>query len=179
MTPQQTSAGQRGFPAVQAWLDARGVRYSVLEHEPTMTARAQAHATGVEEPAFAKTIALRDHDDYVMAVVPAGRLVDESRVRRLLGRSAHLRLATEDEMARDLDLFEVGALPPFGPMLPVPEVVDVRLLRHETVVCAGGDHRHSIVIEPRELLRIAEPRVADVCRQESSAHSRFHELPWP
>jgi len=179
MMLHETSTGLRGFAAVQEWLDARGVRYSVVEHEPTMTAQAQAQATHVDVPEVVKTIALRDHDDYVMAVVPGGRLLDESRVHALLGRSAHLRLATEEEMARDLDLFEVGALPPFGPMLPVPEVVDVRLLRHEKVVCAGGDHRHSLTVEPRELLRIAEPRVADICRPPSEPHSRFHELPWP
>jgi len=179
MATRETSTGRRGFDAVEEWLEARGVRHSVIEHEPTMTAQEQARATDVELSSVAKTIALRDHGEYVMAVIPAGRRVDESRVRSVLGRSAHLRLATEQEMAEDLDRFEVGALPPFGPMLPVPEIVDVRLLRHETVVCAGGDHRHSLVVEPRELLRIAEPRVADICRPESDAHSRFHELPWP
>ena len=69
------------------------------------------------------------------------------------------------------------ALPPFGPLLPAPEVVDVRLLYHDRVVCAGGDHRHSLSLDPRELVRVAEPRVADVCEREEPRHDEdFGEL---
>jgi prolyl-tRNA editing enzyme YbaK/EbsC (Cys-tRNA(Pro) deacylase) len=47
--------------------------------------------------------------------------------------------------------------------MPLPEVVDVRLLRHGRVTCAGGEHRRSVLIDALELLRITEPRVADIC----------------
>jgi len=45
-------------------------------------------------------------------------------------------------------------------------------------VCAGGDHRHSITLDPRELLRVTEPRVADLCEREDGRHDEdFSELP--
>jgi prolyl-tRNA editing enzyme YbaK/EbsC (Cys-tRNA(Pro) deacylase) len=56
----------------------------------------------------------------------------------------------------------VGAVPPFG-TARLPEVVDLRLLRHRRIVCAAGEHRCSVVIAAIDLLRIAEPRVADIC----------------
>jgi prolyl-tRNA editing enzyme YbaK/EbsC (Cys-tRNA(Pro) deacylase) len=40
----------------------------------------------------------------------------------------------------------------------------VRLLRHQRIVCAAGEHRCSVVIAAVDLLRIAEPRVADICQ---------------
>jgi prolyl-tRNA editing enzyme YbaK/EbsC (Cys-tRNA(Pro) deacylase) len=48
-------------------------------------------------------------------------------------------------------------------MLPRAEVVDRRLLEHERILCAGGDHRHSLVVDPRDVVRIADAKVADVC----------------
>jgi hypothetical protein len=65
-------------------------------------------------------------------------------------------------LVRDFPAFDVGAMPPFA-TTPLPEVVDLRLLRHDRIVCAGGEHRCSVRIDALELLRITEPRVADIC----------------
>ena len=167
-----------GFEAVRHYLENESVPFEVVEHTETTSAAADARASGVDLREAAKTLALRDNIGYRLAVVPSNRRLDEARVRAVLGASRQLRLATEEEMARDLPMFEVGALPPFGPMLPAPEIVDVRLLYHERVLCAAGDHRHSVMLDPRDLLRLAEPRVADICVHPETA-SRFHDLPAP
>jgi hypothetical protein len=46
---------------------------------------------------------------------------------------------------------------------PLPEVGDLRLLRHDRIVRDGGEHRRSVRMGALELLRITEPRVADIC----------------
>lgn len=86
------------------------------------------------------------------------------RVREVTGATHRLRLATEAEIARDLPPYEVGAVPPIGPGLPRIAIVDLRLLEHGRVVFAAGNHRHALLIPLKELLRVAEPCVADVCR---------------
>ena len=48
-------------------------------------------------------------------------------------------------------------------MLPSAEVVDQRLLEENLILCAGGDHRHSVLLDPRDVVRIADAKVADVC----------------
>ena len=151
-----------GIEAVTRLLERHGVRYDVVEHRATYSAAAEARATAVDPQATAKTVALHDHDGYRLAVVPASERLDVRRARKLLGASHHLRLATEEELRRDFPAFDVGALPPFG-TAPMPEVVDVRLLRHERIVCAGGEHRRSVIMSTLDLLRITEPRVADIC----------------
>jgi Ala-tRNA(Pro) deacylase len=165
-----------GIDAVTAFLDTHGVSHEVVEHRPTFSAAAEARASGVEPREAAKTLALRDHDDYRMAVIPATHRLDLARVRELLGCSSHLRLATEAELEADFPMFDVGAMPPLGPMMPMPEIIDVHLLYHDRVTCAGGDHRHSVRMDPRDLLRVCEPRVASIC-ESSDGRSRFRDLP--
>ena len=155
-------AVQQGIDAVTAFLDGSGVGYEVLEHEQTFSAREDARAAGVSPDDEAKGVLLRVGDGYCLAVIPASRQLDLRKVREILGGAA--RLATEREMAADYDQFDVGALPPFGPMLSAREIVDRRLLDHETIVGAGGDHRHSIRIDPNELVQVASPALADICQ---------------
>lgn len=153
-----------GLGKVTDQLDARGVPYDVIEHPETYTAVAEADAVRADPAATGKTLVLRDRGGYLLVLVPADRHVDLARVRELTGATHHLRLATEAEIASDFPLYEVGAVPPVGPGLPTVEIVDLRLLDHERAIVAGGDHRHALLIPIRELLRVVEPRVADVCR---------------
>jgi Ala-tRNA(Pro) deacylase len=178
-TPNKMEADRTpALEAVVEWLDSRHVSYDVVEHPETFAAVDEARATGVDPNAMAKTLALHDRPGYRLAVIPASRQLDLARAREALGASSHLRLATEAEMARDFSSFEVGALPPLGPMLPAPEVVDVHLLYVDRLLCAAGDHRHALAVDPRDLLRVVEPRVADICQHRDSTHDTdFSDLP--
>jgi Ala-tRNA(Pro) deacylase len=171
------TAETHGIAAVTAYLERQGVAYEVVEHRPTFSAAAEARASGAEPREMAKTLALHDRDGFRLAVIPALRRLDLHRVRELLGATSHLRLATEEELERDFPMFDVGALPPLGPMVPVPEIIDVHLLYHERILCAGGDHRHSVRMDPRDLLRLCEPRVASLC-EPMEGRSRFRDLPY-
>jgi Ala-tRNA(Pro) deacylase len=162
MSGGRTIAEPRGIDAVTRFLARRDVSYEVVDHDATYSAAAEARATDADPEATAKTVALRDRDGYRLAVVPASERVDVRRVRQLLGATHHLRLATERELERDFPAFEVGAMPPFA-TTPLTEIVDLRLLRHDRIVCAGGEHRRSVRMDALELLRITEPRLADIC----------------
>jgi Ala-tRNA(Pro) deacylase len=157
-----TSAEPSGIEAVTRLLERRDVRYEIVEHDATYSAAAEARATEADPEATAKTVALRDRDAYRLAVVPASERLDVRRAREVLGATHHLRLASERELERDFPAFEVGAMPPFV-TAQLPEVVDLRLLRHDRIVCAGGEHRRSVRMDVLDLLRIMEPRVADIC----------------
>lgn len=152
-----------GVAAVVEYLDAEGIQYELVEHEPTMSAGAEASATHRAPQQVAKTVVLHDGDRYVLAVVPASERLDLHKLRELLGASKSLRLATESEMRSDLPAVEVGAAPPFGPTPARAEVVDSRLLTEELVLCAAGDHTHSVLIDPRDVVRITDAQTADIC----------------
>jgi Ala-tRNA(Pro) deacylase len=158
--------GANGIDRVRSHLDELGVEYEVVEHEHGMSAAEEARAAGVDSANAAKAVLLRGPDGYRLAVVPASERVDVHRVRDLLDEGKELRLATEEEMARDFPGFELGAIPPLGEMLPAAEVVDRRLLAHERVLCNGGDHRHSVLLDPRDLVRVSSAREADICAED-------------
>jgi Ala-tRNA(Pro) deacylase len=159
----QGEAATKGTAAISEYLDVQGVQYELVEHEPTMSAAAEADATHRPQQKVAKTVVVRDRDAYILAIVPASERLDVRKLRDLLGASKSMRLATEDEMARDFPTLEVGATPPVGPMLPHAEVVDRRLLEEDRILCSGGDHRHSIVLDPRDVVTMTDAKVSDVC----------------
>ena len=154
---------QTGVAAVTEFLEREGIFYEVVEHERTQTAVAEARAAGVPAADVAKTIVLRDEVGLRLAVIPASERLDMHKLRQALA-SRGLRLVTEQEMAKEFDEFEVGAVPPFGSMFDALELVDERLLEHDRVLCGGGDHEHAVLVDPRDVVRAGEARVADICQ---------------
>lgn len=153
---------QEGHAAVTEFLERHGVPYEVVEHERTQTAAAEARAAGMPPADVAKTVVLRDQEGVRLAVIPASHRLDLHKVKRELG-SKGLRLVTEQEMAAEFGDFEVGALPPFGPLFHALELVDERLLDHDRILCGGGDHEHGVLVDPHDLVRAGQARVADIC----------------
>jgi Ala-tRNA(Pro) deacylase len=155
----------RGLDAVTTYLAERGIAFDVVDHPLTDTAAAEARAAGVPADRAAKSVALVDGDRFVLAVLPASHRLDLDKTRGALGGSASLRLATETEIARHAGPFEVGAVPPLGPLLDAVEILDGRLLEHDAILLSGGDHRHGVLVSPHDLVEIAQPRIGDICEE--------------
>jgi Ala-tRNA(Pro) deacylase len=152
-----------GLRAVTDFLEGEGVTFEVIKHAPTATAAAESRAAHVPQDQMAKTVVLRDEATWVIAVVPASHRLDIHQLREFLGAGPGLRLAREDEIAERFPQVDVGAVPPVGPMLVGATVVDERLEGNPTIVCAGGDHEHGIRMSPRDLVRLADARITDIC----------------
>jgi Ala-tRNA(Pro) deacylase len=151
-----------GFELVERYLADHGLEHSVVEHPVTYTAAAEARIAAVEPAHTAKTVMLRDDDGYVMAVIPASETLSVRRLRRVAAR-ASLQLAAEDELMRDFPAFDVGAIPPIRALVGNAGYIDFRVLIPHRVLCNGGDHRHSVVLDAGALARVSGARVADLC----------------
>lgn len=148
--------------AITGYLEGAGVSFKVIEHPPAERAAVEARRAGHSPEHTAKTIVLHDGSAYVIAAVAASDRLDLHKLRELLGASRRLRLADESEIARDFPTLEVGAVPPFGPMVPAAEVIDRALAAQREILCPAGDHRHSVLIDPRDIVRITSASVADI-----------------
>lgn len=84
--------------AILEFLEGAGIPYKLIEHEPTMSATAEAQATHCPPVQVAKSVVLHDGAEYVIAAVPTARRLDLHKLRELLGVTRQLRLATEDEI---------------------------------------------------------------------------------
>ena len=160
--PHSGLAGTR-IAAVTAYLRGEGIPHEVIEHRETMSATAEAAATERPLQQVAKTVVLHDAGAYLLAVIPASQRLDLHKLREVLGASKSLQFASERQMAEDFPQLEVGAVPPLGPMVPAAELVDQRLLNEERVLCAGGDHTHSVLLDPRDIVATTDAKVADIC----------------
>ncbi len=147
------------------YLDENGVEYEVVEHPERFTAASEARASGVSPENAVKDVVLKSGGTYIVAVIPASERLDLQKVRVLLKTDERPSLASETEIAARFPEYEVGALPPFAPIHQLPEIVDRRLLDHSRVLCSGGDHRHSLRVDPSDIVRLGDATVADLCQE--------------
>ncbi len=157
----QPLAGSLGVTAATAHLDREGLHYQLVSHKPTFRAVDDATASGVPRYHELKTLVLLGAGGFLLAALRASDRLNLRRVRELLDDRS-IRLASEAEMGRAFPTFDVGALPPLGPGLPPLRLLDSQVPKYSRVVCAGGDHTHSLVMIPVEIINAAHPRIADI-----------------
>jgi prolyl-tRNA editing enzyme YbaK/EbsC (Cys-tRNA(Pro) deacylase) len=129
-----------GGAVIQEVLELAGIPYELVDREPT-----------------ARTVVLIDGSTLRLIVIPSDDRLDLERTRRALRASPALRPATLEEIAEDFPGFDPRSLPPLGHEA-VPEAVCINLLYLDEVIVDGG-----VRIDARDLLRLCEPRVADLC----------------
>ncbi len=151
-----------GVNAIVDFLGGAGVSCELIEHPSAMSAAAEARVAHIPAEHVAKTIVLHDRGACVIVAIPASRRLDTHKLRELLGATRQLRLASEEEIAHDFPTLEAGAVPPFGPAVPAAEVIDRALMAEERVLCPAGDHRHSVLVAPGDIVRITGAAVADI-----------------
>lgn len=159
-----SSATTTRVAAVTDYLEGAGCEYELIEHEPTTSAAAEARTTHFPPSEVAKTIILYEDGGRVIVAIPSSERLDLHKLRDVLGAGRALRLADESEIAREFPMLEVGAVPPFGPIMPAAEVIDAGLMRAERILCPAGDHRHSVLVDPREVVRMGAAKTADICQ---------------
>ena len=158
-TGARIPAAREGVAALSAYFNAHAVEYEIVEHDAAFTAAAEARAAHVPPHEAAKTVVVHDGGAYLLALVPASERLDLHKLRALLGATKSLRLASENEIAAHFSQFEIGSVPPIGDS----EVVDSRLTQLDHMLCAAGDHRHSVIVSPTEIVRLTGARVGDIC----------------
>jgi Ala-tRNA(Pro) deacylase len=143
---------------IQTFLTARTVPFDILTHEPTYDAQHMAHAVHVSGHEVAKTVLLRANHaySYVVAVLPATRMIDFEKATRAL-HGVELALATETEMASVCPDCEIGALPPFGSHYGLKTVVDESLAQDEWIVFEGNTHDEAIRMRFEDFRRLENP----------------------
>lgn len=151
-----------GLAQLKSFLRDHGVSFDVIAHPRSETAAAEARAAQLPQEQTAKTVVLHTSDGYRFAVLAASDRLDLHKAADALDVRRHaLRLASETDMAADFSQYEVGAIPPIGPDTPL-ELVDLRLLDYAHVLCPAGDHEHSLLVDPMDIVRVTGARSVDV-----------------
>lgn len=144
------------------YLRDHGVSFDVVEHARTESAAAEARAAHLPPEQTAKTVVLNTPSGCRFAVICASDRLDLHKAAHALEVSRHeLRLASEGDMAENFPAYELGAIPPVGPDTPA-ELIDARLLDYGQVLCPAGDHEHSLLVDPSDIVRVTGARPLDL-----------------
>jgi Ala-tRNA(Pro) deacylase len=128
--------------SLQAFFESHPLNYSIVSHDYTESSQrsaAAAHRTGYK---VAKSVLLKDDQDYLLTVLPACYRLNLGELRRAHDRN--LRLATEIEVATIFGDCAVGAIPPAGVLYDLDTIVDEALLEQDDIYFEAGDHEQLV-----------------------------------
>ncbi len=149
---------------VTEYLEAHGVPYETIHHDPSASAADEARAIGLEPSEVVKALVIDVDGRHALAVIPADRRLDLRRVREAL-HDRHAHLATEDELQGEFPSFELGAIPPLGKLFDAKTIVDPAVLVHANVAFAAGDRATSIRVRTGDVFPPEQVTFAEIAAE--------------
>lgn len=146
---------------LETLLSESGVDYEVIDHPVAFTAQEEAAASHISGRHWAKTVAVLVDGSAALAVVPATRRLDPTKLRGLAG-AKKVEIAKEAEFESLYPDCDLGAMPPFGNLYGQATYVDESLRREEKIAFHAGDHRTAIEMSYAAFERLAGPVSADI-----------------
>lgn len=142
------------------FLDSNHVKYISISHSPAYSAQAIAALAHIPGQELAKTVIVKIDDRFAMAVLPASFLVDIGHLKAAVSAD-HVRLASEDEFASLFPDCEMGAMPPFGNLYGMDEIISEELTKDDEIVFNAGTHTDLIKMKFSDFEKLVHPRIVN------------------
>ena len=137
-------------------LEKNKIAYEVVEHEPVYTNPAMAKALGVSEAETVKSLVLLTKEKLmVVLVLPGDKKVDWKKAAAGIG-TKKVSFAKPEAVLESVGC-EVGCVPPFGQLTPLPIFMDTELTRKDFVYFNPGKHDKSFKIKAWDLKKVSRP----------------------
>ncbi len=137
-------------------LNKNKVAYDVVEHEPVYTNPAMAEALGVSEAETVKSLVLLTKEkQMVVLVMPGDKKVDWKKAAAGIG-TKKVSFAKPEEVLEKVGC-EIGCVPPFGQLTPLPIYMDKDLTKKDYVYFNPGVHDKSFKIKAWDLKKMCKP----------------------
>jgi len=130
---------------LKKFLEIQDIEYNVTMHPRSYTSMETAQVGHIPGDRLAKSVLLRDGQNFLVAVVPATHRIDLAQLGRLLERP--LEMASETEVGALFGDCEFGAIPPCGTAYGLETVVDDALIRQRDIWFEAGDHEELIHVD--------------------------------
>jgi Ala-tRNA(Pro) deacylase len=145
------------FDRVHDLLQAKGVNFTVLRHQPVYTSEEAAAVRGTPLASGAKALIVKAGERFVMLILPADRKLDSRKARDSLGVKS-LRFASREEVL-ELTGLQPGSIPPFGSLFGLPAYCDPALADNPSINFNAGDHSISVQMAYADYLRVENPQL--------------------
>lgn len=146
---------------LQQCLDKAGCDYDIVPHAHSSTSLESARMAGVPAERVAKSVMLDDrHGNYLMAVLPANRHLDLSKVQA----TGQWHMTIESNLPHLFGDCERGAIPAMGEAYSIKMLLDPTLSRQGDIYIEAGDHDHLIHMDMTQYLKLVpNAEVREVC----------------
>ncbi|HSG17331.1 MAG TPA: YbaK/EbsC family protein [Anaerolineae bacterium] len=145
---------------LREFLDSHQAKYSTIEHSPAYTAQEIAAISHIPGKELAKSVIVKMDDKVIMAVLPASRRINFSRLKEVTGaRTAEL--ATEREFEELFPDCQLGAMPPFGNLYDMDVLVDKSLTDDEEIAFNACNHRELIRLSFEDFKELVKPTILE------------------
>ncbi|SDZ63647.1 aminoacyl-tRNA deacylase [Pseudomonas sp. NFIX28] len=143
---------------VQRSLEEARCDFDVVAHPHSSSSLETARVAGVPAERVAKSVILDDnHGHYLMAVLPASRHLDLSKVRG----SNEWQITRESTLAHLFNDCERGAVPALGESYGLDVVIDPMLTRQKDIYLEAGNHNNLVHLSMDQYLKMVPH--AEVC----------------
>ncbi len=146
---------------LKEFLDNNNIKYVTLTHSVAYTAQEIASVAHIRGQNLAKTVIVKLDGALAMAVLPASRHIDLSRVKAEAGVAA-ASLAGEWEFRDRFGDCETGAMPPFGNLYGMDVFVDQSLTKDKEIAFNAGTHNELVQMAYEDFARLVKPKVAEI-----------------
>jgi len=134
------------------------IPYEIFEHEPVYTNPAMAEALGVSESETVKSLVLMTKEkEMVVLVLPGNKRVDWKKAASGVG-TKKVSFAKPEQVSEKVGC-EVGCVPPFGQITPLPIYMDTELTKKDYVYFNPGVHHKSFKIKAWDLKKLCHPKL--------------------
>ena len=152
-----------GPTQLASYMQVKGISGEILElHVPTPTVEAAAAAVGCESDQIVKSLLFFVRGEPVLAITSGPAHIERRAIAAhyQVGRKK-VKLADPQTVLEETG-FGVGAMPPFGHQVPLPTLIDQRVLDKEQVYAGGGSDQTLLRIAPQAILDATQGTVLDL-----------------
>ena len=145
---------------VQSSLEKANCEFDIVSHPHSASSLETARVAGIPAERVAKSVILDDHHGrYLMAVLPASRHLDLSKVRG----SGEWQITRESNLAHLFNDCERGAVPALGESYGLDMVIDPLLTRQKDIYLEAGNHNNLLHMSvPQYLKMVLHAQVVEV-----------------
>lgn len=149
---------------IQKFLDAKKVKYDVIEHKTVYTAFDKAATLRVKPQEVGKTVVVSlNGKDYALGLIPANKNLDKKKVltafNKLRAKTKEknykkIDFATEKWLKTNIKGIDLGATPPLATLYKLPFFIDNSLTKSLKIIVNGGKYETSIKLSPASLIKL-------------------------
>jgi len=136
-------------------LDQAKIKYKTLEHRVVFTAHDVGATTKKKLSEIAKVVLVKADKDFVLIVLPAGKYVDFSGIKKAL-KAKKISMASEKDITKYLKT-KVGLLHPFGSEYNLQTLLDKGMAKSKKMIASAGTFTDSVEIAVKDFEKLVKP----------------------